>query len=461
MNALRTDLPPGPRFGIVQSLGYMRDPYAIYADRIARYGDPVRIPTINGPLVVTADPEGVKQIFAADPDTFEVWTPDLLAPMVGSNSLLLVSGARHRRDRKLLTPPFHGARMRAYGESMRGSTLRVAGRFREGEPFLAQTCTQALSLDIIIRTVFGVVEPHKVDALRMAIVGVAETAHPTILFFRSLRRSLGGYGPWDAFVRARDSLDRIMFAEIRERRQSGHSGEDILSMMLAARYEDGGAMSDDELRDELLTLLLAGHETTAIALAWSLYWLHRHPDTLAKVHAELDALPPDAAPDALAQLPYLDAVCSETLRLHPIVPDIARRLRRPFELKGYLLPAGESVGVAITALHNRTDLYPEPTRFRPERFIERRFSPFEWAPFGGGARRCLGAAFAQFEMKIVLGTLLRAYRFRLDEPGDVKPARRSITMGPATGVRLVYEGLRVRANSPRRANHDVATPASV
>jgi cytochrome P450 len=216
-------------------------------------------------------------------------------------------------------------------------------------------------------------------------------------------------------------------------------------------------MTDDDLRDELLTLLLAGHETTAIALAWSLYWLHRNPESLARVHAELDSVARDASAEAFVQLPYLDAVCSETLRLHPIVPDIARRLRRPFEFMGYSLPAGVSIGVGITALHTHRATYPDAERFRPERFLERKFSPFEWAPFGGGARRCLGAAFAQFEMKIVLGTLLGAYRFRLDEADEVRPARRSITMGPSTGVQLVYEGVRARSSMIRGDESHVAS----
>jgi cytochrome P450 len=251
-----------------------------------------------------------------------------------------------------------------------------------------------------------------------------------------------GHSPWDRFRRAKEVLSAMIYAEIENRRRSGTSGADILSLMLAARHEDGSAMTDEELRDELLTLLFAGHETTGIALAWSIYWLLRHPDCMNRLLAEIDALGNNPEPEQIGRLPYLDAVVSETLRLHPIVPDVPRKLTRPFEIGGYVLPEGTGVAVATAMIHTRPDLYPDPERFKPERFLERRYSPFEFTPFGGGARRCLGAAFATYEMKIVLATLLSHHRLVLTEKADVRPGRRNVVLGPATGVHVKLIGPR-------------------
>ena len=240
-----------------------------------------------------------------------------------------------------------------------------------------------------------------------------------------------------------------MHGEIAARRAAPDPArEDILSLLLAARDEAGDAMHDDELRDELMTLLFAGHETTAIAIAWACYWLHRHPPVLERLRAEVDALGDDPQPDAIVRLPYLDAVCNEVLRLHPIAPDVPRQLVGPLELAGYTLGPPLCVDAAITLLHRREDLYPDPDSFRPERFLARRFGPFEFTPFGGGHRRCIGAAFATYELKIVLATFLRHAHLELAEPGEVRPARRNIVLGPSTGVRM---RLRERRTHPAAA----------
>jgi len=209
--------------------------------------------------------------------------------------------------------------------------------------------------------------------------------------------------------------------------------------MMGARYDDGGAMSDDELRDQLLFLFIAGHETSAISLAWALYELHRHPPSLDRVLAELDALGPESGLDAFAALPYLDAVCYEVLRLHPLLGYVPRLLKEPFELGGRTIPGGVQVAVGIQLVHAREDLYPDAGRFRPERFLERKFTPFEFLPFGCGARRCLGATFALYEMKVVLATILRGYRLTLLDTGPVRHVARSITLGSETGIRMRVE----------------------
>jgi cytochrome P450 len=250
-------------------------------------------------------------------------------------------------------------------------------------------------------------------------------------------------GPWARFRRAVSRLRALVQEEIDARRAAAAQGrEDILSLMMSARFDDGSAMSDDELKDQLHLLLFAGHETTATALAWAFYWLHRQPEDLALLLAEVDALGPRPEPEAVASLPYLDAICQETLRIHPVVADVGRRLVRPLDVMGYTVPAGTLVMVSTLLLHDRPDLYPEPQRFRPARLLERKFSPFELVPFGGGARRCIGAAFALYEMKIVLSTLLRARRFRLASDAPVLSTRRGITMGPKGGVTMILEGPR-------------------
>ena len=430
---------------------YLRDPYAHNARVLAKFGDPAEIPTLGGPFVITGDPEGVKQIFGADPDLFEVWASEAMEPVLGSASVLLVAGARHKRDRKLLTPPFHGARMRAYGDIMVEVTRGEAARWRREKPFPIQDATQAISLEVILRAVFGITESARIAEFRDGVIELIDSFRPVLIFFRFLRHDLGGRGPWARFLRASKRFDAMIYAEIEQRRAQKATRDDILSMLLDARYDDGAAMSDVELRDQLNTLLLAGHETTATGLAWAMYWLHAHPEIRTRLLRDIDALGATPSADALAQLPYLDAVCAESLRLNPILPDVSRLLRAPMELRGRTLPAGTAVGTAISSLHMREDLYPEPTRFRPERFIERKFSPFEYVPFGGGARRCIGAAFAMYEMKIVLGTVFREHRFRLATAAPVLPVRRSITMGPADGVPMVYEGERRRATSAETA----------
>jgi cytochrome P450 len=438
-------LPPGPRVAGVQALRYMNDTYGYLSECARRYGDPFTVPTLGGPLVYTADPEAVRQIFSADPDRFDVWTPEVLAPVVGDTSLLLVSGARHRRDRKLLMPPFHGARMRAYGRVMAEAASRVAARWRTGERVVALDAMQEISLEVILRAVFGVRDPARVECYRRVIAAINQTAHPAFLFFRFLRREFGGRGPWAKFLRDRARLDALIFEEIAQRRAPGTETEardDVLSLMMAARHDDGSAMSDAELRDELLTLVLAGHETTAVTLAWALYWLHRDNDARARLLDEVDALGRDPEPDALAGLPFLDAVCNETLRLNPVVAEVVRLLREPFELRGYTLPAGAALAASISLVHEREEVFPDPRSFRPARFLGRKYSPFEFIPFGGGARRCLGAAFAGYEIRVVLATLLRDNVLRLASNTPVRPHRRGVTMGPEGGVPLVFDGRR-------------------
>lgn len=431
-------LPPGPRIRVIQTARYARDAYGYMSAMQRKYGDPFTVPTLNGVLVLTGMPATVQQIFSADPDTFLPFGSNAIEPALGKNSLLVISGAQHRRDRKLLTPPLHGARMRAYGTMIRQAARDAMARWQAGRPFVMQDTTQWISLEVILRAVFGVQDDARVATFRAAIIEMVASIVPSIVFFTWMRRPWGGLSPYVRFEKAMRTIDALIHAELTARRsREDPAREDILSLLLAARDDSGAGMSDAELRDELLTLLFAGHETTGIALAWACYWLHRDPASRERLCAEIDALGDEPEPDAIARLPFLDAVCNETLRLHPIAPDVPRMLARPLEVAGYQLAPPVGVDVATALLHRHEGLYPEPDVFRPERFLARRFTPFEFTPFGGGHRRCIGAAFATYELKLVLATFLHEARLELAEPGEVRPARRNVVMGPATGVRMV------------------------
>jgi cytochrome P450 len=422
--------PPGPRGRLANTIALTRHPLDAPPEWLTRYGDPFTVRAVNGDVVMTADPVHIKTLFGADPELFEAFAAHAVAPVTGPDSLLVLSGARHRQERRLLMPPFHGDRMRAYAQLMADAAAQRLAAADRKAAFNLQGVTQGLSLDVILRAVLGL-PLDAVGDFRQRVLDTVDGVSPLMLFFPFLQRGFFGMSPWDRFQARFAELDAELQAHIERVRAAG-PGEDILSLMLAARYEDGEPMPDSAIRDELRTLVIAGHETTALSLAWAIDALHRHPAALARLQAEVDAAPDD--PAAWAELPYLDAVCKETLRLYPILTEVLRTLVRPWHFAGYDLPAGATVSASIHLTHRRPDLYPEPEAFRPERFLERKFSPFEYLPFGGGHRRCLGAAFAHFEMKVVLAYALRTYRFRLTSTQAPRPVRRNLTLAPEGGV---------------------------
>jgi cytochrome P450 len=417
---------------VLQQLRYLKNPYGVFRTMQAKYGDPFFSPNFEANLVVTGQPDGIRAIFAADPAIFEPIGVDIMRVLFGSGSLLALDGDAHRAARKLLAPPFHGARMQAYATLIRRRTLARLEAIAPGQPFDAEALLQAISLDVIIEAVFGVSDAQFIDRFHTATRQLIAAIKPSFLIFKFMRRDFGAYR---RFLRARQRVDALLAEAIAARRAAPDDRPDILGMLLAARYDDGTAMPDEDVIAQLLTLVTAGHETTATALQWALYELHRAPDALARLRAEIDG----ASVDALPRLPYLGAVCDETLRLWPLFPALTRKLRRPLELCGYTVPAGQGVAAAIFLAHRREEVFPEPDRFRPERFLERSFGPFEYLPFGGGARRCLGAAFASFEMKLVLGTLLGAARFSLASTGPIRLAQRNVAVGPSAPIRFVRE----------------------
>ena len=433
-------LPPGPRWTVWQTIVFARDPFGTVLKYARRYGDPFTLKLPPGPLVLTGTPEGIQQIFTAPPHMFASYSTPFLAPLVGEHSVLLLDGAAHKRGRAVLMPPFHGAHLQAYGRLIQDLTLKHAAAWQPGQTLRMHTVMQALSMEIILTVIFGVRAPERVQVLEHAVIAYFQAFTTLLVYGLPLRRNFGGFGPWSRFKAVAARLEQLLDEEIRARRQQCSDGDTMLGLLLAARYDDGQAMTDAEVRDELKTLLIAGHETVAVALAWAFYWLHRQPEVMQRLQAELHTLhrPPHA--DDLAHLPYLSAVCSEALRLYPVVPAVSRQLRQPLRLCGYTLPAGVAVGAAIPLAHCNPERYPDPLRFRPERFLEQTYTPFEYLPFGGGARRCVGAAFAVYELKIVLGSILAQHRFELADDRPARPMPRTFTLGPKGGVPLLYCG---------------------
>lgn len=430
------DRPPGPSLRLWSTYRFITDPMTAIPRWFERYGDPVFIPAVNGDVVMTARPALIKQIFATPATSYGPFAAKGVAALTGPRSLFQMRAEEHRRHRRLIMPSFHGSRMRAYAADMQQATRRVFDEAIGRGPVQLHTLTQRISLEVILRTVFGIEQPDRVERFAEAITELVDAVSPMFIFMPFLQRELWGMGPYARFRRMFERIDDMLVEQVERTRREG-GGEDVLSMLLAARDENDGRLDDQEIRDELRTLLFAGHETTGIALSWAMDAVGRHPQIAQRLTDDLSALGDDPAPEALAKVPYLEAVCNETLRRYPIVTEVLRTLHAPMELGGYSLRPPMAVSASILGVHNQPDLYPEPEAFRPERFLERKFGPHEFLPFGGGHRRCIGAAFAGFEMRVVLGTVLREYGVRLQNPVAPKPVRRNVTMAPEGGVPVV------------------------
>ncbi|MCU0544299.1 MAG: cytochrome P450 [Oscillatoriaceae cyanobacterium Prado104] len=449
-NNTASHLPEIPKgFKLLRTARIIMNPLGYLEERYQQYGDIFSQEFSSFPRqVIISNPQGIQEIFTADPKLFQSGAGNQIAlPLVGANSLLLLDGDRHFQQRKLLMPPLHGERMKTYGKIIRDTTEKVIHNWTPGSTFKAQAQMQEISLEVILHAVFGLSEGERYREIQQIIVKMLDVfSNPlsaTFLFFKSLQKDLGAWSPWGRFLAGRQRLDELLYQEIRERQARVQLlGEDILSLLISARDEAGEPMSEVELRDELMTMLFAGHETTATALSWALYWIHYVPEVRENLLQELSTIDAENA-DAIeiTKLPYLNAVCSETLRFYPIIFfAFPRILQAPMQLMGYNIPKGIMLSPCIYLVHHREDIYPEPKRFKPERFLERQFSPYEYFPFGGGNRRCIGAAFAMFEMKLVLAKILSRYSLELAEKGPVAAVRRGLTIAPRGGVRLRVTG---------------------
>jgi cytochrome P450 len=442
-------LPPGPRTPhLVQVLSYALRPYGT-AGSTRAWGDRYTVSAIGTPgkLVVFADPEGVKDVFTADPEVARAGEAEepILGPLLGPNALLVLDGERHLRERRLMAPPFHGERMHVYGRVIRDVARRVIDRWPVGRPFPVHREMQSITLDVIIRAVFGV-DQEALFAPFRAIVErfVAQANGPSAPFIaiRPFQVDLGRLSPWGRFVRNRQAIRDAVRAEIARRRADGTAGRtDILSLLVEARDEHGTPMRDDELVDEMFTLLMAGHETTATSLAWVLWHLLRHPDALAKLRAEIARVTggDDVEAEHFPRLEYLDAVIKESMRLTPVATMVVRRLNTPARIGGLDLPAGTSIGANIFMAHRRPETWRDPERFDPDRFVGARPSPYTFFPFGGGVRRCLGAAIATYEMKTVLAEIVTRVDLRIAPRYRMRPVLRAITVAPSRGMPVVVE----------------------
>jgi cytochrome P450 family 135 len=429
-----SSLPPGPKgpSALVAARFLLRGPHFLEACH-ARYGDAFTIRLNTGRTVVIAsDPAVVKEVFQSSPDDLHAGAGNVvLKPILGARSVLLLDGPEHLRQRRLMLPPFHGERMRAYGETMAEVAERHVARWPVGRSFAVHPTMQAITLEIILRTVFGIEEAARVERLAEPMKRLLNsTDQPLRLIALQFTRSAGAKprSPWGRVYALMAPVDALIGQEIAARRADVEPRDDILTLLLAARDEDGNGLSDAELRDELMTLLLAGHETTATALAWTIERLVRTPRVLARLREEIEAGEGSE---------YLDATIKEALRLRPVVPGVIRQLQRPLNIGGMELPAGVHIAPSIYLVHRRPDVYPEPDAFRPERFLgDDAPGTYEWLPFGGGIRRCLGASFALYEMRIVLETILRRATFATTSAEPERVKRRFVTYTPRDGGRV-------------------------
>jgi cytochrome P450 len=463
-------LPPGPTtWAPWQLIQWIRSPYSVMRACAATYGDVFTLRAAYGaqPVVFCSDPEGLRVVLGNDEGPAITAPGELnaiFAPLLGPQSVIGLSGEPHRRMRQLLMPPFHGERMRSYGEVIAAICEREADQWPANAPVEARPAMQRISMRVILQTVFGLRQGARLERIEQRLVELLDTSSQPLstllIFVGPLQKDLGPLSPWGGFLRKRQAVDALLFAEIAERRANPQlRGDDILSLLLDARDEAGEPLTDGELRDELLTLLVAGHETTATALSWALYWLATRPPAQQRLRQELLEARP--APDAplelsdLLKLPYLQAVCNETLRIYPVgMITFPRRLEEPLTIGGHALDAGTVVMGCIFSAHRREEVFPDPEAFVPERFLSGGFSPHTFLPFGGGSRRCIGMAFALFEMKVVLSQLISRFTVELDPrtPLPVQPERRGLT----SGISPLW--LRVRpAETPRAVPEQAAT----
>jgi cytochrome P450 family 135 len=396
-----------------------------------RYGDmfALRI-AYEGTWVMLADPAAIKQVFTGDPKVFHAGEGNqILEPVLGKSSVLVLDEKPHMSQRKLLLPPFHGTRMQGYEQTMSEIAEREIETWPTGTPYQLRPRMQAMTLEIILQTVFGVRSGERMGELRAALREFLDlTTNPQILLPLLL------LGPsrvrkFPPFRRRVDRVDELIYREIAERRaaEDVEQRDDVLSMLIAARHEDGSPMRDEEMRDELLTLLVAGHETTATSLSWAIERLSRNPDKLERLRAEV----------LEGREEYLTATIQETLRLRPVISIVIRKLTEAVEIGGYELPAGISVAPCVYLVHRNPEVYPEPQRFLPERFLDNPPGTYTWIPFGGGVRRCLGASFAQFEMAVVLKELVKRHRIRPANPKPERVFRRAITETPRHNAEVI------------------------
>ncbi len=440
-----------PRRQVLQAIV---DPIGYHRRCFAAHNGLVRVtmsPTLPPQQVLINDPAVLQELMSRDGGrglSAPGHLNGLLAQVVGERSILMLEPTPHRARRRLLTPPFQGGRLQAYGALIQRLTTEVLTDLKPGQTFDARQRMQRITMRVILSAVFGLHAGERYRRLEALLHTSLELRAgrlgSLLLFVPLLRRDAGPWSPGGRLRRLEGESQALLLAEIAERRRSLDAANrpervDVLSLLMACRDENGQGLSDAELHDELLTLLMAGHETTATALTWALHWIHRQHGVREQLLAELTACPDPTDPEQIGRLPYLGAVVNEVLRIHPVAMLMFPRLVEDhLELAGHAFEPGDVLIGCIQAVHERSDLYPDPLRFDPNRFLDRSYGPGEFLPFGGGARRCLGAALAVYEMKLILATLLQHLSLTLTAAADrpLPPRRRGFTLGPSRPVQL-------------------------
>lgn len=435
-------LPDGSKMpGLIQLIQWIANPLGYLEASVQRYGDifTVRLGDLP-PLIIVSNPQAIKEIFTADPKHFNCGEVNkFLQPLIGSSSMALLDGEQHQYQRQMLMPSFHGERIQVYSQLICDITNQILSQYNSNKPFPIYSPIQEISLQVILTTLFGRNMGQPLQKLKELTISLLDTFNSplsaSLLFFKLLQVNFGAWSPWGRFLLRQQQIDQIIYATIQQRREqfskSSPSNADMLTLMMSTRDTENQLMSDQELRDQLLTLLLAGHETTTSTLTWALYWIHYFPEVREKLLDELDSLNGNLDPNIVCKLPYLTAVCQETLRIYPVaMVTFPRITKSSFHLMGYEFEAGTAISPCTYLTHQREDIYPEPKHFKPERFLKRQFSPYEYFPFGGSNRRCIGMTFAQFEMKLVLATILSCWKLAIVDQHPVQPIFRGITLAP-------------------------------
>lgn len=428
---------------ILLTLQSFLTPFETLDQLVEKYGEIFQTKVAGlPPTIILSHPEDIKTVVIGKSSLFDSGeTNNLLEPFLGANSLLLLDGEAHQQRKKILNPPFARDAIHHYGEIIERNTAELLGIWRQHQPLLVCASMRELSLQIILQIIWDLEKEDFFKIKALIIQWLSLFSSPltaSIFFFPQLRQDWGRWSPWGRFLRLRTQIDKFIYQKIAEKRNQKLEEFSLLSWLLAAQYEDGSTLTDQEIRNELITLLFAGHETTAAALSWGLYWIHHQPEVKEKLLEELSAFRDNFDLDQIAKLPYLTATCQEILRIYPInLMAEGRILKKSLTLRNYEFQPGDTFMPCIYLLHQREDLYPNPQQFKPERFLERKYSPFEYLPFGGGNRLCLGIHLALFEMKIVLAYILLTWELKSAQKREIKPVRRGTVMTPPDSFKLI------------------------
>ncbi|MBD2268907.1 cytochrome P450 [Anabaena sp. FACHB-1391] len=445
-------LPQPKGISIIQVLNWIFRPMPYMMECAKNYGDVFALKLQGNlpPMLFVHSPEAMQQVLSNDQKELEAPGDlnSIFEYLLGKNSVISLSGKAHQRQRQLIMPPFHGERMRTYSELIENITTKVFNQQPKNQSFNIRNITQDITLQVMMEAVFGIYEGERAEKLKHLLCEILEQGSTPwrviFLYFPKLKETFGISEIWKQQMKKQQQADQLIYQEIRERRENFDPDRtDILNLLMSAQDENGQPMTDAELRDELMTLLVAGHETTATAISWAFYWIHKLPEVKEKLLAELDSLGENYDSNTVFKLPYLTAVCNETLRIYPVgMLAFPRRVKNPISLCGYQLEPGTIIIGSIYLAHHREDTYPEHEKFQPERFLQRQFSPYEFLPFGGGARRCIGLAFAQMEMKLILAKVLKTWSMKLVDTHEIKPQRRGLVTGPSSPITLEIQNIR-------------------